>query len=179
MRNFVLVFILFLITSCEKELIYPSDTYNITKTPIDVKPTINIWGKFMVIDAVMYFNNKNTGEKIKYKHFGPNKTSSNMRWGGSNYEFERIVKDSTTYSFYKPLSFPGNGIFLLNDDTTKNYCVYFIGRNRTINFNGINRPFSGQTVDYEKKIIRMQIQEVNDGYIHYWTELTLLKVESW
>lgn len=80
------------------------------------------------------------------------------------------------------------------EDTTKQYCIYFIGQNRSIVedpiygisqqlMGGSSRPFSGQTVDYDNKIVRMQIQEMEgsiNGYnCHYWSELTLLKIKEW
>lgn len=187
---FVIAALLFV--SCEKEVIYPSDTYNIDFTSPNTGPAVTLWGKFVVIDAVMYVDNHETGQKLVYHHFDSTKTSSSMRWGGSIYDIETIIKDTTTYSFYKPTSYPGYGKFVLNDDTTKHYAVYFVGQNRSIVedptsttqlMGGSSRPFSGQTVDYANKIVRMQIQEVEgsiDGYnCRYWTELTLMKIEEW
>jgi len=181
-----------LFVSCEKETIYPSDTYNLDFTSPVTSPTVNLWGKFVVIDAIMYVDNNETGQKTVFHHFGPTKTSSSMRWGGSYYDIETIIKDTTTYSFYEPISYPGYGRFVLNDDTTKRYAVYFVGQNRSIVedptnttqlMGGSARPFSGQTVDYNNKIVRMQIQEMQgsiNGYnCRYWTELTLKKIQEW
>jgi hypothetical protein len=45
---------------------------------------------------------------------------------------------------------------------------------------GSSLPFSGQTVDYVNKIVRIQIFEANaniGGYnCKYWTELTMQKI---
>ncbi len=198
MRNFKLHFLfiatILLFASCEKEQILPSDTYNIDFSTPTSGPTITLWGKFKVISAVMYVDNKETGEKLIYNHFDSTKTVSSMRWGGSIYDIETIIKDSTTYSFYQPTSYPGYGKFVLNGDTTKHYAVYFVGQNRSIVedpvhgmtqqlIGGSARPFSGQTVDYTNKIVRMQIQEaygsINGYNCKYWTELTLKKIEEW
>lgn len=190
--HFLFIAVALLFVSCEKETIYPSDTYNLEFTTQTSGPAVTLWGKFLVIDAVMYVDNHETGQKIVYHHFDTNKISSSMRWGGSFYDIETIIKDSTTYSFYRPTSYPGYGRFVLNGDTTKRYAVYFVGQNRSIVedptsttqlMGGSARPFSGQTVDYNNKIVRMQIQEVEGsigGYnCRYWTELTLKKIEEW
>lgn len=190
--HFLFIVVALLFVSCEKETIYPSDTYNLDFTTPVSGPTINLWGKFVVIYAIMYVDNNETGQKTVYHHFGPTKTSSSMRWGGSYYDIETIIKDTTTYSFYKPTSYPGYGRFVLNDDTTKRYAVYFVGQNSSIVedptnttqlMGGSSRPFSGQTVDYNNKIVRMQIQEMQgsiNGYnCRYWTELTLKKIQEW
>lgn len=117
-----------------------------------------------------------------------------MRWGGSIYDIETIIKDSTTYSFYQPEFNGGYGRFVLNDDTTKHYAIKFNGLMRSIIedpvfgmteqlLGGSARPFSGQLVDYDNKIIRMQIQEMQisiNGYnCRIWNELTLKKIEEW
>ena len=199
MKNFRLHFLLVisfftLLTSCEKEYPYPTDSYQITLTPIDNSPAVTLWGKFRVISAVMYVDNKETGEHYVFNHFSPTKDTSSLRWGGSQFEIETIIKNQTTYSFYRPVGYPGYGKFELNSDSTKHYAVYFIGQNKTIVedpvygmtqqlIGGSSRPFSGQTVDYANKIVRMQIQEMEgsiNGYnCHYWSELTLEKIEEW
>lgn len=182
--------------SCQKEYIYPSDTYQLEEpTVIEGNgQTITQWGKFLVVDAVMYVENNETGQKTVYNHFGPNKDTSSMRWGGSQFDIETIVKNQTTYSFYKPINYPGYGEFVLNDDTTKHYAVNYIGFNKTIiehpvhGFNqqqmgGGSRPFSGQILDFEQKLVVVQIQEMQisiDGYnCRCWTQLTLKKIEEW
>jgi hypothetical protein len=148
--------------------------------------------KFVIIDAVMYVDNHETGEKKVYNHFGPNKTTSSLRWGGSIYEIEEIKKDTTSYSFWPPINTTGYGKFVLNDDTSRHYAVYYVGTSKCIVedpvrgqslMGGSARPFSGQTISYKDSTIAMQIQEVEgsiNGYnCRYWTQLTLKKVKSW
>jgi hypothetical protein len=184
------------LASCQKEYIYPSDTYQLQEETVITGngQTISQWGKFLVVDAVMYVENNETGEKKVYNHFSVGKDTSSLRWGGSQFDIEVIVKNQTTYSFYKPLNYPGYGEFVLNDDTTKHYAVYYTGFNKTIVehpvhgmteqlMGGSSRPFSGQILDYNQKLVVVQIQETQasiDGYnCRYWTQLTLKKIEEW
>ena len=199
-KLFIVATVLISLASCQKEYIYPSDTYPKGKPESyylwenDTARKITLWGKFLVIDAVMYVDNHETGQKTKYNHFDATKHVSSMRWGGSMFDIETIIKDSTTYAFYKPLNYPGNGKFVLNGDTSKHYAVSYMGFNKAIVedpvygmsqqlLGGSSRPFSGQILNYEDKTVVMQIQEVEgsiNGYnCRYWTQLTLKKIEEW
>ena len=186
--------------SCKKEYPYPSNDYpkgNPESDYIWDKDTTNkitLWGKFLIIDAVMYVDNHETGQKTKYNHFDNIKNISSMRWGGSMFDIETIIKDSTTFSFYRPIAQSKYGKFVLNGDTTKHYAVYFQGFNKSITedpvygmtqsvMGGSSRPFSGQLLNYNDKTVVIQIQEMEgsiDGYnCKYWTQLTLRKIEEW
>jgi len=196
MKKVFLIIALFLtLVSCKKEYPYPSESYGINPSDYGTESKkITQWGKFLVIDAVMFVDNHETGVKTMYHHFDANKNVSSMRWGGSMFDIETIIKDSTTYSFYRPSSFPGYGKFVLNGDTTKHYAVYYMNQYKKIVedpiygmteqlLGGSARPFSGQILNYEEKTIVMQIQEMEgsiDGYnCRYWTQLTLKKIEEW
>lgn len=179
--------------SCKKEYPYPDKDYpNIVPAAIDYTHNILPWGKFLIIDAVMYVDNHETGEKTMYHHFSPNKDTSSMRMGGSLFEIETIIKNYTTYSFWKPINYPGVGKFVLNDDTTKFYGVQYMGKNRSIiedpthgqqNMGGSARPFYGQTTDFDNQIVSIEIENIEgslNGYnCSYWTLLTLKKIEEW
>ena len=182
-----------LLSSCKKASIKPTD-----ELPA-VVPTLGIdsgaiggFGKFVIIDAVMYVDNHETGVKTVYQHFSSTKSRSSLRWGGSQFDIENIIKDTTTYSFWKPSSYPGIGKFVLNDDTTKYYGVNYVGLNRSIvedpthgqqNMGGSARPFSGQVKSKANNTIVIQIQEVegsiNGENCRYYTQLTLKKVQEW
>jgi len=183
-----------LFSSCEKEEYpYPSNDYNTTVPNFNEGPTINRWGVFLVIDAVMYINNLETGEKIVCNHFSSTKSRSSLRWGGSIFDIETIIKDTTTYTFYEPISYPGNGRFVLNGDVSKHYMVNYIGMYSTIIedpiygateqlMGGSARPFSGKILNINEMTIKIQIQEmvetINGKDVRYWTELTLKKIEE-
>jgi hypothetical protein len=197
MRNFLFIgTFLLLLTSCQPDAVLPTDTYPTglgSMTAVDSGPTVSMWGRFKLISGVMYVDNRETNERLVFNHFNSTKHVSSLRWGGSLFDIENIEENVTTYSFYQPMSYPGYGKFVLNDDPTKRYAVYFVGSNKTIVedpiytgnvlMGGSSRPFSGQTVDYANGIIRIQIQEMEgsiNGYnCHYWSELTFQKVASW
>lgn len=180
-------------SSCKKEVIYPSDQLpNKVPTGMDTTNVVKPWGRFLVIDAIMYVDDKQTGQRFVYNHFSSTKDTSSLRWGGPLFDIERIIKNQTSYSFWRP-TLTGLGRFVLNDDTTKFYCVQYTGSYKTIiedpnhnqqNLGGSARPYSGQTVDLANQIVHMQIQEMegtdfNGHPIHYWTRLTLKKVQEW
>jgi hypothetical protein len=189
----VLIFLVSLsFFACEKEYIYPSDGYPIPKKDTTNQPTINPWGKFIVIDGKMYITNHETGEKTVFSHFDTNKNTSSLRWGGSYFEIEELEINKTTYSFYRPKSTPGYGNFILNNDTSKHYEVWWTLRNSSIIedpihpqslLGGSSRPFQGYTLNYTDSLITMYIQEVEGsigGYnCNYYTILTLKKIQSW
>ena len=188
------------LASCKKEYPYPSNGYP-KGTPdsnyiwdTDTVNKISLWGEFLIIDAVMYVDNHETGQKTKYNHFDFGKTTSSMRWGGSMFDIENITKDSTTYSFYRPIGDSKFGKFVLNEDTTKHYSVYYQGFNKSITedpiygmseqlMGGSSRPFSGQLLNLNDKTVVIQIQEMEgsiNGYnCRYWTQLTLRKIHEW
>ena len=198
MKNFLFIItFLLLLTSCQTEDVLPTDTYPDglgSMTSVNSNPTISMWGEFVLISGIMYVDNRVTGERLIFKHFNDKKDISSLRWGGRENDIERIEKGST-YSFYKPTSFPGYGKLIVKGkkNIEEEYAIYFIGNNKSIveKFNSENktiiggsaRPFSGQTVDYANGIIRIQIQEMEgsiEGYnCHYWSELTFQKVDAW
>ena len=192
---FILIGFLIVLTSCEKEYPYPSKYYTNVPTAggYDTTNLVNSWGKFVLIDAIMYIDNHETGKKTSYNHFGPNKNVSSLRWGGSLFDIEMIIKDVTTYSFWNtPTGGNGMGKFVLNGDTSKHYMVNYIGSYHSIiedpthgqqNLGGSARPFSGYTISKSDMTVSIQIQEMEgniNGYnCHYWSQLTFKKIESW
>ena len=196
MREIIIIQIicisLFGLLACKKTTTYPT-----SQLPANVPTLIDFdgvgrWGKFVITDAVMYVQNNETGIKTVYNHFSPTKSRSSLRYGGSQFSIEDIIKDTTTYSFWKPINFPGVGKFVLNDDTTRYYGVNYIGPYSTIiedpthtqqNLGGSGRPYSGQTISKADKTIAIQIEEIEgsiNGYnCKYWTQLTLKKIQEW
>ncbi len=188
----IIICFLSIVISCKKKVVYPTDQLPANVPTKDTTPTVDSWGKFVIIDATMWVENKETGVKTRYNHFNTTKSRSSHRWGGGMFDIETIIKDTTTYSFWKPINFPGIGKFVLNDDTTKYYGVNYIGMYSTIiedpthgqqNMGGSGRPFSGITLDYTNQLIGITIQEMEgsiNGYnCRYFTELTLKKTQSW
>lgn len=191
----ILIVFLVVLVSCQKEVIYPTDHYTAIPSAggYDTTNIVGSWGKFLLIDAVMYVDNNETGAKMSFNHFGPNKEISSLRWGGSLFDIETIIKDITTYSFWNtPTGGNGMGKFVLNGDTSKYYMVNYMGSYSSIiedpihgqqNLGGSARPFTGYTISKSDMIVSIQIQEMEGnigGYnCHYWTQLTFKKVQSW
>lgn len=185
---FLIVLGLIGLVSCEKEPIYPTD-----ELPANIPSTaafegISMWGEFIVIDAVMYARNTLTDQKIKYRHFDIDKDTSSLRYGGPTREIEILIKNKTSYSFYKPIGSSPYGDFVLNNDSTKFYDVYYIGPYKTIvddynnsqgliNASGIR--FSGQTISLKDSTVAIQIMEHYNGNWKCWTQLTMKKIRSW
>jgi hypothetical protein len=189
MRKFLfLAFILIGLVSCEKEPIYPTDELPANKPSLAAFTGISMWGEFIIIDAVMYMRNVQTNQKIWYNHFGPNKDTSSLRFGGPIREIEQIIKNSTSYSFYKPIGQSPYGDFVLNNDVTKHYDVYYIGNYKTIIddyydsqglLQGSGLRFSGQTISEADSTVAIQIFEYGFSEWEYWTQLKLKKIRAW
>lgn len=194
MKKIFYLFLVLLLFSCEKESKFASDTYKNNFTPEKDSKSISRWGKFLVIGGTMFINNHETGEMIKFSHFDSLKTVSSLRWGGSYFDIETIEKDKTTYSFYKPINYPGNGRLIINDDSTKHYMVNYMGMNTTIIedpihgmteqlLGGSSRPYTLYVIDYDNKILGLRINQIEcsiDGYnCNTWNEIKLKKIEEW
>lgn len=148
------------------------------------------WGTWILRDAVMYVTYEN-GLKQKWVHFSDTKKASSLRFDGEIlFDIERIEKDVTTWSFYKPYSSNGTGDFVLNGDQTKNYLVQYYGDNMSIiesdelplqsNLGGSSRPLIGNTIDYKNKLITMKVQTVvgsiNGKNCEYYSLLTMERI---
>ena len=183
-----------LFTSCEKEEYpYPSEEYGATPPEFGDGIHIHRQGVWLVTDAVMFVENNVTGAKTVYQHFSKTKSRSSMRIGGSIFDIEEIIKDTTTYTFYNPVSYPGNGRFVLNGDTTKHYMVNYMGLYSTIiedpvygvneqMMGGSSRPFVGRILNLADSTIYLKIQEMdgslNGESISYFTQLTMKKIQT-
>jgi hypothetical protein len=188
---FYFIFIIFgliSIISCEKETIYPTDELPANIPSASAFKGISMWGEFVVIDAVMYMRNVQTGEKRWYHHFDSNKDTSSLRFGGPIREIELLVNNRTSYSFYKPIGQSSYGDFVLNNDTSKHYDIWYQGLNKTIIddynnsqglMNGSGLRFSGQTISEADSTVAIQIFEDYVDEWKYWTQLTMKKVRSW
>lgn len=185
MKTSLFLLILIFFISCKKD----SPLEEKAKVVKDTR-SLTMWGTFLVLDAQLYLDNHETGAKLVYNHFSDSKSVSSLRYDGSNFEIENLVKGVTTYSFYQPRG--GNvGTFLLNGDSSKVYGLNIMGPYTTIIehptsgiqlMGGSARPFGGWTIDYDNKIILLHIEEVEgsvDGYnCHYYTEIRLKKIKE-
>ena len=172
--------------SCKKAEVYPSDQIPHVLSSSNSRG-VNRWGKFLLIGSKKFVTNKQTGQKIQYDDFGYGSRSS-LRWGGSMYDIETIIRDTTTWLFYQPNSPTGNGRFVLNGDTTKLYMVNYTRDYSTIiedlnggqqNMGGSARPFTGRTLSFIDSTVAIRVQTDNiqlGGYsCEYFTELIFKK----
>jgi hypothetical protein len=189
MKKFlILIIVLLSFGSCEKEPIYPTDQLPANIPSSAAFQGISMWGEFIVIDAVMYMRNVQTNEKRWFNHFGVDKDTSSIRYGGPIREIERIVKNKTSFSFYKPIGESSYGNFVLNNDTTKYYDIYYVGDYKTIidDYNnsqgllqGSGLRFSGQTISEADSTVAIQIFEAYTSEWKYWTQLKMKKIRAW
>jgi hypothetical protein len=195
MKKFFYILIAISITfvSCKKEVIEPINNEVEETSKIDEE--IRIYGKWVLIDAIMYVENLETHEKTSYNHFGTNKTTSSLRYSGSMYDFEDIEQGVTTWSFHQPNYVPGYGEFVLNGDTLNPMGFYVTKSDWTIvehpqatniddmQLGGSARPIEADIYDYGQEIVEFYVQityENIDGYnCKYFTELKMQKIEQW
>ena len=188
MKNYLLILAVIVgigFTSCQKETIEPNSQQVENAGTID--ETISIFGEWVLVDGKMYMENLETGEKFVYNHFDANKTASSLRYEGYMFEFERIVKDSTTWTFIAPNNVPGTGEFWLNNDSIQPYGFYMTNSNMTIVENstgpqqlgGSSRPITAYIDDYGQQTVNFYVQEaytsINGENWKYFNELTFQK----
>lgn len=135
----------------------------------------------------MYMENLETGEKTVYEHFDDTKTVSSLRYEGQMFEFERIVVDSTVWSFISPDHIPNMGEFWLNYDSLNPYGFNLTTSNMSIvewstgptQLGGSSRPLSAYLSDYSDNSVNFYVQETYESIggvnYKYFSELTFVK----
>lgn len=184
MKNFILIFAVILglgFTSCQKEEIKPNNSVEM------VDETIEIFGEWVLVDGKMYMENLETGEKTVYSHFDATQNVSSLRYGGYMYEFERIVQDSTTWTFVEPQYNSNMGEFWLDNDSIQPYGLYLTNSNMSIVENstgpqqlgGSSRPLTAFIDEYGNQTVNFYVQEayenINGVNYKYFSELTFQK----
>ena len=184
----IIVASLFLV-SCKKENLNPNP-----QIPTQVNQEIRLYGKWLLVGGSMYVENIETGEKTKYDHFGPGKTTSSLNYDGSVFAIEVLELNTTTWSFYEPPAVPGFGDFVLNGDIQHPYGFYVTKNNWTImehpqstssntQMGGSSRPISASICNYSDSTVYFYVQEgytsINNQNYTYISELKFKKIESW
>ena len=182
---FILIALSFITTSCKKEVIQPN--------PVEVVPTeegILLYGEWKLVSGKMYIENMETGEKNVYDHFGPNKTTSSLRYSGAEFEFETIEQNVTTWEFIAPPSYQGYGKFILDGDEAQPYGLYILDDNWSIvedpsatastsQLGGSSRPLQAVVTDYDSNQVAFIVQEayesINGYNCNYYSELIFEK----
>lgn len=167
MKIIYLLLSLIVLISCQKEV-----------TDVDGGVTSNLVGsisiydgKWIVRDAKMYLLNEENGDKIYYDHFSNVKTSSSLRISGSILDIETIVKDSTTWEFFR--GYNGIGRFVLNSQYNNEYGFqqsgnsYFrIIENPDNNPDGSDNDLNGSSVPFTPKYLGNNKIEIRLYYVH-------------
>jgi len=187
MRNLLVVLVLFLaigFTSCQKEELLPPNEPVEEAGTID--ETLSVFGEWVLVDGKMYIDNLDTGEKTVYNHFDDSKSVSSLRYEGVIFEFERIVKDSTTWTFIAPPSIPNTGEFWLDNDSLQPYGFYLTTSNMSIVENntgtqqlgGSSRPISAYlngTPNQANFYVQETYASINGENVKYFSELIFEK----
>jgi hypothetical protein len=190
MKNlFVLLLIGLSLASCKKEELYN----DLAVEEVVIDEVIPLEGVWKLRSGKMYVENIETHEKTSYNHFDSVKTTSSLRYSGSLYEIEDLVKDSTTWTFIIPKSHIGYGEFWLNNDSLKPYGLNITNSNLSIiehptatisdiQMGGSAKPFHSYIEDYDAKLVNFYIHEAYesfDGYnYNYFSILTFEKVDT-
>lgn len=188
MRKIIVILLVFSsLFSCTKE-----EVATPVPSPV-VSERLDLSGKWLLISGYMYMDNVETGEKVRYSHFGSGQTTSSLRYGGAEFNIEKLNQNVTTWSFYDPKA-SGDGKFILNGDSLSPYGLSITYNNWTIieapnagisniQMGGSSRPIAAYTDDYVNKIGVFRIQDgycsINGVQWTYHSELTLKKIVSW
>ena len=189
MKKLLKLLCVILLVSCEKEPFYiPCDTtYPTTQNPTSVLNENFIEGCWLLKTGKMYVENLETLEINELPHFNTSDTSS-LRYGGDMYEFEQIIKNTTSWCFDFPTNIPGMGDFILNGDTLFPYGLSVTSSNITITeplvggyllLGGSGRPVLYEIIDFESQVIMVYIQEsyenINGYNCKYYSKLKFKK----
>jgi hypothetical protein len=195
MKKFFYILLAFslVFTSCKKEELKP--TAEVVEEAGTTEEGLRIYGKYVLLSGEMYVTNLETNEKTSYDHFDANKTTSSLRYSGSEIDFEDLEQGVTTWAFYQPNMVPGFGEFVLNEDTLNPMGFYVTKSDWTImehptatsasdmQLGGSARPIEGYVDDYDSEIVVIYVQDAYesiDGYnCSYYSALKFQKIEEW
>lgn len=172
----VVLFSLLVTVSCEKEpieyngsnIVYPND---------DGEPSLSLNGKWKLISGRMYLQRLDGYyTSVKFDHFGPGKTHSSMRYGGSQYRIEELYQDSTIWEF--SINTNGYGTFILDGDSLAHYSLQSensgyrrimedMNMNAPQKMGGSSKPFIAYINNFDEEIIDIVVNEAYtnlDGY---------------
>jgi hypothetical protein len=186
MKNLLFILLSLSLFSCKKDV--PPQT----SQPVKIEEVISLWGEWKLLSGDMYMENMETGEKIKYSHFGPSRTISSLRYDGSLFDIDNIEQNVTLWSFYAPANNSTLGTFALNGNIVDLYGLSVIGNNWSIienpdgkisHMGGSARPISATIDDYGKKIVKFRVGQmvttINNYNWTYFSELRFQKIKEW
>lgn len=190
MKNFIFLSLFLFLLSCNKEEIKPNETS--VSVDVSTEESLNLNGDWLLVDGKLFVENIETGDKEIYHHFGANKNVSSLRFDGYLFSIERIVKDSTVWSFRLPNGIPNIGEFILDYDSLRPMGLNVTKSNITIiehplamytgqQLSGSARPLEFVTKNIHDKLIYIYVQEgyySNHGYNYKsFNELVFKKIK--
>ena len=185
MKNLILLALLSLtlvFTSCEKEPLI--DDTNRTELNGEIVEGISVYGNWTLLSGQMFIENLETGGKEVYDHFSSTKSTSSLRYGGTQFNIETIEQNVTTWTF------TSSAEFYLNNNTTQPYGFQVMGPHfsiiehptataTTTQMGGSSRPFQTYVEDYTNQIVVFVVQEayenINGYNCRYYSELRFQK----
>ena len=176
-------------SGCKKEIMYPPCTpteYSDNST--DYSNIHLLDGSWRLTWGVMYMENLDTGEEEEVFLFNGDPVSS-LRYEGSMYNFETLVRYETIWTFNFPEEVPGMGTFCLDNDSIQPYNLYVTENNLTVCehisgqytlLGGSSRPMRYEVLDNLNEIINFYVQEtytnINGYNYRYYSKLRFKKL---
>ena len=166
-KLFFLITLVFLSTSCEKEVIeIPENNVVIVENNAEL-----IGYNWILSDGRIYLENMDNGDKSYYDHFGNNQNISNLQpINGSDILFDSLIQDITTWNF-------GNSNFTLNGE----YAYEMNGTTEIVSINGLEDGSSRSLIVLELTEEKLTVR-VGEGYAssngsnyNYFSTLTFIK----
>lgn len=160
------------LTSCEKEPLDDENIGIVDPNTISEDDTTSVYGKFLLLSGKMYITNLETNQKTVYNHFDAVKTTSSLNYYGSTYDIEELEQNVTTWEITPPPHVPGDGEFILNNDTLDPYGFHVTKSNWTIvehaltgnygitlKMGGSARPLYGYLISKADSTVMFRLQE--------------------
>lgn len=166
-KLFFLITLIFLSTSCEKEVIeVPENNVVIVENNAEL-----IGYNWILSDGRIYLENMDNGDKSYYDHFGDNQNISNLQpINGSDVLFDSLIQDITTWNF-------GNSNFTLNGE----YAYEMNGTTEIVSINGLEDGSSRSLIVLELTEEKLTVR-VGEGYAssngsnyNYFSTLTFVR----
>jgi len=166
-KLFFLITLIFLSTSCEKEVIeIPENNVVIVENNAEL-----IGYNWVLSDGRIYLENMDNGDKSYYDHFGDNQNISNLQpINGSDVLFDSLIQDITTWNF-------GNSNFTLNGENA----YEMNGTTEIVSINGLEDGSSRSLIVLELTEEKLTVR-VGEGYTssngsnyNYFSTLTFVK----
>lgn len=145
-----------------------------------------IIGKWKLVDGKMYIEDLLSGDITTNRHFANRNKVSSLRYDTTIYSLERIVRDSTIWTFKNSINNSNTGEFWLNNDSLNPYGFNLTNSYMSIIENGTgpqklggsSRPITFDEINNNKIYIFIQETYASiDGYnVRYYNRLEFIRL---